>query len=78
MTEDTGYMRYIGKEISPEQFVAEHTFIFIEKGIMNLYDGTEHKFLKAGDYCMARKNRLGRFNKMTVNDELEKMFVYFD
>ena len=78
MAENTGYMRYVGKEISPEQFVAEHTFIFIEKGIMNLFDGIEHKSLKAGGYCMARKNRLGRFNKMTVNDELEKMFVYFD
>lgn len=78
MKDTTTHMHYVGKEISPEQFIAEHTFIHVEKGIMNLYDGNEHLSLKSGGYCIARKNRLGRFNKEKVNGELEKVFVFFD
>lgn len=28
--------------ISPEQFIAEHTFAFIIKGVMHLYDGNKN------------------------------------
>ncbi len=75
---DTSYMHHVGKEISPEHFIAEHTFVYIIKGIMNAYDGSKHHVLKAGDCCIARKNRLARYNKEKVNDELEKVFVFFD
>lgn len=78
MKDPVAHMHYVGKEISPEQFIAEHTFIYVVKGIMNLYDGSEHRALKSGECCIARKNRLGRFNKVTVDDELEKVFVFFD
>jgi len=78
MEDTTAHMHYVGSEISPEQFIAEHTFVYIIKGIMNLYDGSEHRALKAGEYCIARKNRLGRFNKYKVDGELEKVFVFFD
>jgi AraC-like DNA-binding protein len=78
MKDATEPMHYVGSEISPEQFIAEHTFIYVINGIMNLYDGSEHRALKAGDCCIARKNRLGRFNKMKVDGELEKVFVFFD
>jgi AraC-like DNA-binding protein len=71
-------MRYVGNEISPEQFIAEHTFVYVVKGIMNLYDGNEHQALRSGECCIARKNRLGRFNKVKVDGELEKVFVFFD
>jgi len=78
MKDNTTHMHYVGKEISPEQFIAEHTFVYVIKCIMNLYDGNEHTALKAGECCIARKNRLGRFNKMKVDGELEKVFVFFD
>ncbi len=71
-------MHYVGKEISPEQFIAEHTFVYVIKGIMNIYDGSKQTVLKAGDCCIARKNRLARYNKEKVNSELEKVFVFFD
>ncbi len=45
---------------------------------MNLYDGSEHRALTSGEGCIARKNRLGRFNKLKVDGELEKVFVFFD
>lgn len=71
-------MQYVGSEISPEQFISEHTFVYVKKGIMNLYDGSEHRVLKSGECCIARKNRLARFNKVKVDGELEKVFVFFD
>ncbi|BAV06304.1 transcriptional regulator, AraC family [Filimonas lacunae] len=71
-------MHFVGKEISPEHFISEHTFVYIIKGVMNAYDGSKHHILKGGDCCIARKNRLARYNKEKVNDELEKVFVFFD
>lgn len=78
MKDNTAHMHYVGKEISPEQFVAEHTLVYIIKGIMNVYDGSKHIVLRAGDCCIARKNRLARYNKEKINNELEKVFVFFD
>ena len=64
--------------ISPEQFIAEHTFMFIIKGVMHLYDGSKNYTLKSGECGLARKNRLARFMKEKENNELEKVFVFFD
>ena len=64
--------------ISPEQFIAEHTFAYIIKGVMHLYDGSKNYLLKSGECGLARKNRLARYKKEKENDELEKVFVFFD
>ena len=68
---------YIGV-ISPEQFVAEDTFIYVIKGEMHLYDGSNSHVLRSVESGLARKNSLIRFKKEMVNDELEKIFVFFD
>lgn len=78
MKDSTTQMHYVGKEISPEQFIAEHTFVYVIKGLMNIYDGSKQAVLKAGDCYLGRKNRLARYNKEKVNNELEKVFVFFD
>jgi AraC family transcriptional regulator, exoenzyme S synthesis regulatory protein ExsA len=65
-------------EISPEHFIAEHFFVYVAKGRMNLFDGSEHVALKSGECCIARKNRLGRFNKIKENNELEKIIIALD
>ena len=78
MKDETAQMHYVGKEISPEQFIAEHTFAYVIKGIMNVYDGSKQISLYPGDAYLARKNRLARYNKEKVNNELEKVFVFFD
>src|ERR1035437_9062082 len=65
-------------EISPEHFIAEHFVVYVVKGIMNLFDGSEHLALKSGECCIARKNRLGRFNKIKENNELEKIIIALD
>lgn len=69
---------YIGPEISPEQFIPEHFFLFIAKGLINGYDGNRKQTLQAGEYCLAIKNRLARYNKEKVNDEFEKVVIVFD
>jgi AraC family transcriptional regulator, exoenzyme S synthesis regulatory protein ExsA len=69
---------FFGPALSPEQFIAEHFFVFVAKGIMNGYDGNKHQMLKAGESCIVRKNRLARYNKVRVNDEFEKVIFFFD
>ena len=69
---------YIGPEISPEQFVAEHFFLYLAKGRIHGYDGNKHYTLEAGEYCLVRKNHLARYNKERVNDAFEKVVVIFD
>lgn len=69
---------YVIGEISPEQFIADHTFMYIIKGIMRCYDGNKTYILRSGNGALARKNRLGRYKKEKVDGELEKVFIFFD
>jgi len=69
---------YIGPKISPEQFVAEHFFLYLAKGTMNGYDGNKHHTLKSGESCLVRKNHLARYNKQKENNEFEKVIFIFD
>lgn len=65
-------------EISPEQFISDHTFVYVIKGIMRCYDGDKTYAFKPGDCGLARKHRLARYLKEKVDDELEKVFIFFD
>ena len=69
---------YIGPEISPEQFIAEHFFLYIAKGAIHGYDGNKSYTLKPGEYCLVRKNHLARYNKEKENNEFEKVIILFD
>ncbi|MCK0190287.1 AraC family transcriptional regulator [Arenibacter sp. F20364] len=69
---------YIGPEISPEQFIPEHLFLFLAKGILSGYDGSNYVTMNPGDCCIVRKNHLVRYNKQKKIDEFEKVAVVFD
>lgn len=69
---------YIGPAISPEQFIPEHFFLYLAKGMMNGYDGNRNYTLKPGEYCLVRKNHLARYNKEKANNEFEKVVIIFD
>jgi len=69
---------FVGPAISPEQFIAEHFFLFLAKGMINGYDGNKQYVLKAGESCIVRKNRLARYNKVKENNEFEKVIIFFD
>lgn len=78
MRKETSGLRYVVDEISTEHFIAEHYFIYVVKGLVILYDGNKHVELTPGQCCIARKNRLGRYYKMSENNELEKVILAFD
>ncbi len=69
---------YIGPRISPERFISEHFFLFLAKGAITGYDGQQSYTMKAGEYCLARKNHLGRYHKQKEDGEFEKVVMVFD
>jgi len=69
---------YVVGEISPEQFISEHTFCYIIKGVMSCYDGNKTYAFRSEECGLARRNRLARYMKEKVDNELEKVFVFFD
>ncbi|MCG6188500.1 helix-turn-helix domain-containing protein [Maribellus maritimus] len=69
---------HLGPEISPEQFIPEHIFLYLAKGLMYGYDGSKKYTLKPDEYCLLRKNRLARYNKQKENGDYEKVAVIFD
>src|SRR6185295_2084590 len=56
----------------------EHFFLYLGKGKIEGYDGHKKYSLKAGEYCIVRKNRLARYNKQKDNGQFEKVVVVFD
>ena len=69
---------YIGPAISPEQFVAEHFFLYLIKGKIEGYDGNKHYNLNPGELCIVRKNHLARYSKQKEANGFEKVVVVFD
>lgn len=69
---------YIGPEISPEQFIPEHFFLYLLKGSMTVYDGNKTYRIQPGDSGIARRNHLAKYNKQKTNDEFEKVVLVFD
>lgn len=69
---------YVVDEISAQHFIDEHYFIYVVKGIVVLYDGSQYRELRSGQSCIARKNRLARYYKMREDGELEKVILSLD
>lgn len=69
---------YLGPDISPEQFVAEHLFLLVTQGELEGYDGYRKRVLPAGAACLVRKNRLVRYRKQTAAGQAEKIAIRFD
>lgn len=69
---------HLGPEISPEQFIPEHFFLFLLKGSMMAYDGYKNYAMQTGDYCIARKNHLVRYTKHKEDGQFEKVIITFD
>jgi AraC-like DNA-binding protein len=69
---------HLGPEISPEQFIPEHFFMFLLKGTMKAYDGNKRYSMRPGDYFIARKNHLIRYTKFREDDQFEKIIITLD
>jgi AraC family transcriptional regulator, exoenzyme S synthesis regulatory protein ExsA len=69
---------HLGPEISPEQVISDHFFLYLLKGSMTAYDGKKNYTMKPGEYCIARKNYLIRYTKYKDNNEFEKIIITLD
>lgn len=69
---------YVGPAISPENFIAEHTFLYLTTGLIEGYDGMNRHTLHPGEYCLVRKNHLVRYSKQRDGRQFEKTVVVFD
>ncbi|SFI05156.1 helix-turn-helix domain-containing protein [Halpernia frigidisoli] len=70
---------HLGPEISPEQFIPEHFFLYILQGSMKAFDGKNNYSMKPGDYCIARKNHLMRYTKLKdENNSFQKIVITLD
>lgn len=70
---------HLGPEISPEQFIPEHFFLYLLQGSMKAFDGNRSYTMHPGDYCIARKNHLVRYTKYKDDsDAFEKIIITLD
>ncbi|WP_198650409.1 helix-turn-helix domain-containing protein [Saccharospirillum mangrovi] len=69
---------YVGPDISPEQFIPEHLFLYLVQGDIEGFDGHRHYRLNTGGACLIRKNRLARYSKQPVDGQFEKIAVVLD
>jgi len=65
-------------EISSEQFIPEHVFLYVTKGAVRCYDGNKSYTFKSGEYFLARKNRLARYHSEKGDAEFEKIVFCFE
>ena len=74
-------MRAITKDTSvhilKEQFIPDHVFIYVAKGGFRVFDGNQSYTFKAGDACLARKNRLAKYELLDSRDEFEPILFCF-
>lgn len=68
----------MGPEISPEQFIPEHFFLYLLRGSMVAYDGRKEYTMKPGDFSIARKNYPIRYTKHPEGDSFEKIIITLD
>ncbi|MEX8547770.1 MAG: helix-turn-helix domain-containing protein [Mucilaginibacter sp.] len=69
---------FIEPEISQEQFIPDHVFLYVTKGSLHCFDGNKSHIFGACEYFLARKNRLARYYGEKGNDEFEKIIFCFE
>lgn len=69
---------YIGPEISSEEFIPEHMFLYLNKGFITGYDGNKKYTMDAGSYCIVKKNHLARYSKYKDEGKFEKIVIIYD
>lgn len=67
----------MNREPLSEQFIPDHVFFYVVKGNLRCYDGSKNYTISAGEYFLARKNRLARYNS-DKHEEVELIFICFE
>ncbi len=69
---------YISPSPSTEQFIANHTFMYLVSGAMTVWDGSKEYEIKAGDYGIGRRNHLARYTKHSDKNGFRKIYIIFE
>lgn len=69
---------YISPSPSTEQFIPNHTFMYLVAGSMTVYDGSKEYRLNAGDCGIGRRNHLARYTKQPENGDFRKIYIIFE
>lgn len=64
--------------ILKEQYIPDNVFIYVAKGAIRVFDGNKSYTFKAGDACLARKNRLAKYELLDSEDKFEPIIFCFD
>ena len=65
-------------EVFPDQFIPDHVFLYVTRGAVSAYDGNKSYSLKTGEYCLARKNRLAKYNYEKGEEAFERIIFCFE
>ncbi|UBM59565.1 AraC family transcriptional regulator [Marinilongibacter aquaticus] len=68
----------IRTNILQEQYIPDHLFIYVLKGAIRVFDGNKSLSYQAGDACIARKNRLAKYELLPSKEPFEPILFCFD
>lgn len=61
-----------------EQFIPDNVFLYVSKGAIQTYDGNKKMVFKSGDFGIAQKNRLAKYELLESEDGFEPIIFCFD
>lgn len=68
----------IRTNILQEQYIPDNVFIYVAKGAIRVFDGNKSYSFKAGDACIARKNRLAKYELLDSDEQFEPILFCYD
>ncbi|MVM31363.1 helix-turn-helix domain-containing protein [Spirosoma sp. HMF4905] len=77
MNETTISACYVSPSFSKEQFIPNHSFLYVVSGSMEGYDGQKKYKLQAGECVLTRRNRLAKYSKLPDNGVFKKIVILF-
>lgn len=73
------YSCYVTRNLSNEQFISEHIFLYQFSGSLIINDAEKEYAVQTGEFCLARRNRLARYIKIPPpNGEYKTISVRLD
>lgn len=73
------YSCYVTRNLSNEQFIPEHIFLFQISGSLTINDSEKEYNVKTGEFCLARRNRLAKYIKIPPeNGEYKTISIRLD
>src|SRR5476651_2538338 len=60
---NANYPCHINPELSNEQFIPDHIFIYLKAGSVIINDRLKTYHIKAGEFCFAKRNHLAKYMK---------------